>query len=154
MDLLVELKNIIEALDKKKIAYALCGGLALAVYARPRATLDIDIMVEPDLLDEIKDVLSDLGYNIPAAPMFFKNNAIQIHRLTKIDSDSEEHLMVDLLLATPEVRDSWEKRVTVDWDNSSLTVLSPEGLIFLKSLRKSGQDLDDIHYLKELVDEN
>jgi hypothetical protein len=49
VDLLIELKNLIEVFDNNKIDYALCGGLALAVYARPRATLDIDIMVEPDL---------------------------------------------------------------------------------------------------------
>lgn len=35
-----------------------------------------------------------------------------------------------------------------------LKVLSPEGLIMLKSLRNSGQDIDDIEYLKELVDED
>lgn len=54
MDLLVELANLIKVFDEDEIDYALCGGLALAVYAKPRATLDIDIMVQPDYLDEIK----------------------------------------------------------------------------------------------------
>jgi len=48
MDLLEELKKITQNLDKAGIDYALCGGLAIAIYARPRATLDIDIMVQPD----------------------------------------------------------------------------------------------------------
>ena len=47
--------------DKNKIDYALCGGLALAVYARPRATLDIDIMVEPDFLGKVKQIAENLG---------------------------------------------------------------------------------------------
>ncbi len=50
MDLLIELKSTIEAHEKNKIDYALCGRLALAVFARPRATLDIDIMIEPEML--------------------------------------------------------------------------------------------------------
>ena len=44
MDLLEELKKICEKLDQNNIEYALCGGLALAVYAKPRATLDIEYL--------------------------------------------------------------------------------------------------------------
>jgi hypothetical protein len=154
MDLLTELKNLIKALDKEKMDYALCGGLALAVYARPRATLDIDIMVQPDLLDKIKQIVADLGFNIPAIPMTFKGGAIKIHRMTKIDNESGEHLPLDLLIVTPETRLSWDSRISVEWGEGALKVLSPKGLIMLKSLRKSGQDKDDIEYLRELIDED
>lgn len=154
MDLLIELKQLIEAFDKNNIDYALCGGLALAVYARPRATLDIDIMIDPDLLNTVKKVVETLGFTIPAKPMSFKDGAVQIHRMTKIDVESEEHLGLDLLLVTPQTKISWESKISVDWEGGALKVLTPEGLIMLKSLRKSGQDLDDIEYLKELIDED
>lgn len=154
MDLLTELKNIVEVFDKNKIDYALCGGLALAVYARPRATLDIDIMVEPDLLDKIKQAVKKLGFDIPAAPMSFKGGAIQIHRMTKIDNESGEFLALDLLLVTPQIKNSWNSKISVDWEGGRLKVLSPDGLIMLKSIRNSGQDIDDIEYLKELIDEH
>jgi len=154
MDLLIELKNLTEALDKNRMDYALCGGLALAVYARPRATLDIDIMVEPDFLGKIKQIVEDLGFKVPAAPMSFKGGAVQIHRMTKIDDETEEHMVLDLLLVTPQTKISWDSRISVDWEGGKLKVLTPEGLIMLKSLRKSGQDLDDIEYLKELIDED
>jgi hypothetical protein len=154
MDLLLELKNLIKAFDKHKIDYALCGGLALAVYARPRATLDIDIMVEPDLLGRVKQIVENLGFNVPAEPMSFKDGAIQIHRMTKIDEESGEHMVLDLLLVTPQTKTSWDSRIAVDWEGGTLKVLAPKGLIMLKSLRKSGQDIDDIEYLKELIDED
>lgn len=154
MDLITELQNIIEAFDKEKIDYALCGGLALAVYARPRATLDIDIMVEPSLLDKIKQIVEKLGFNIPAMPMTFKGGSVRIQRMTKIDNQSREHLVLDLLIVTPETKPSWDSRVSVEWEGGTLKVLSPKGLIMLKSLRKSGQDMDDIEYLKDLVDED
>lgn len=154
MDLLIELKSLIEAFDKNGIDYALCGGLALAVYARPRATLDIDIMVEPDLLEKIKQIVEALGFNVAAAPMSFKSGAVQIHRMTKIDDETGEHMGLDLLLVTPQIKTSWDSKISVDWEGRKLKVLAPKGLILLKSLRKSGQDIDDIEYLKELIDED
>lgn len=52
MDLLEEVRDLTAKLHSEGIEYALCGGLAMAVYAMPRATLDIDIMVEPGSLFE------------------------------------------------------------------------------------------------------
>ncbi len=152
MNLLIGLKNLIEAFDKNKIDYALCGGLALAIYTRPRGTLAFDIMVEPDLLGKIKQTVEKLGFNMPATPMSFKDGAAQIHRMTKIDDESGEHIMLDLLLVTPQTKFSWDSKISVDWEGGTLKVLSPECLIRLESLRKSGQDIDDIEYLKGLID--
>ena len=92
MDLLVELTSIIKAFNEDEIDYALCGGLALAVYAKPRATLDIDIMVQPDYLERIKKKAEELGFTVHAMPMKFKGGAIQIQRMTKFDDDLGEHL--------------------------------------------------------------
>ena len=85
MDLLVELANIIKAFDEDEIDYALCNGLALAVYAKPRATLDIDIMVQSDCLERIKKKVEELGFTVHAMPMKFKGGAVQIHRMTKFE---------------------------------------------------------------------
>ena len=153
MNLLVELANIIRAFNESEIDYALCGGLALAVYAKPRATLDIDIMVQPDFLDEIKKKVEALGFVIHAIPMKFKEGAIQIHRMTKFDDELGAHLSLDLLIVTPETRLSWDSRITVEWEGGALKVVSPKGLIELKFLRRSGPDEDDITYLTGLLNE-
>ena len=47
-DLLSELRCITDALDVARVDYALCGGVALAIYGIPRATIDIDMLVTPD----------------------------------------------------------------------------------------------------------
>ena len=154
MDLLEELKNLAQKLDQKGIDYALCGGLAIAIYAKPRATLDIDIMVAPDFLSEAKAMALELGFAMSAMPMEFKGGAVKIHRLTKIDKDLGEHLVLDLLIVTPETRKAWDERRIIEWEGGSLKVVSPQGLILLKSLRGSGQDQDDIEYLRSLEDEN
>jgi len=154
LDLIEELKNLTAKLDLLELDYALCGGLALAIYARPRATLDIDIMIESDSLSQTKNAAEDLGFTLSAAPMEFHSGKVKIHRLTKIDEDSGEALVLDLLIVTPETRQAWESRHMVEWEGGSLTVVSPQGLIFLKSLRSSGQDQDDIEYLRSITDED
>jgi len=154
MDILEELKTLTAKLEQAGIEYALCGGLAMAVYALPRATLDIDIMIEPGLLDKAKGAIRELGFTIAAMPMEFHAGKIQIHRFSKIEPDSGETLALDLLLVTPGVRPAWDGRTTVQWEGGIIHVVSPEGLILLKSFRASGQDQDDIRYLESIVDEN
>ena len=154
MDLLEELKKLTAKFDHVGIDYALCGGLALAIYARPRATLDIDILIEVEALSQAEDAASALGFTLHAAPMEFQNGKVKIVRLTKVYKDTGEALVLDLLIVTPAIRNAWESRRAVDWEEGPLKVVSPEGLIFLKSLRRSGQDNDDIEYLRSILDED
>jgi hypothetical protein len=154
MDLLEELKNLTAKLDSEGIEYALCGGLAMAIYAMPRATLDIDIMIELGTLFRTKRAVEDLGFTLSGAPMDFHDGKVQIFRLCKIDAVSAEELVLDLLIVTPETRQVWENRLKVEWEGGSLSVVSPEGLITLKSFRNSGQDQDDIEYLRSITDED
>jgi hypothetical protein len=59
-----------------------------------------------------------------------------------------------MLIVTPETKKAWDDRVKVEWEGGSLKVVSPQGLILLKLLRNSGQDQDDIEYLRSLKDED
>ena len=154
MDLLYELKKLIMRLDEEKIEYALCGGLAMAVYALPRATLDIDIMIELSSLDKTKRAVHELGFTMSAMPMEFHAGEVHIHRVSKIEPGTGEALVLDLLIVTPEIEQAWESCTKVEWEGGSLSLVSPEGLILLKSFRRSGQDQDDIQYLRSIVDED
>ena len=62
--------------------------------------------------------------------------------------------MLDMLLLTPEINEVWETKQMLSWDEGELPVVSPKGLIKLKSIRLSGQDQDDIKNLKDLIDED
>jgi len=61
MDILDELRELIAKLNQEKIEYALCGGLAMAIYALPRATLDIDLLIEAHSLEATRRAVNDLG---------------------------------------------------------------------------------------------
>ena len=148
LDLYDEFKSIVSALEEEGIEYAVCGGLAMAVHGLPRATVDIDLLILAESLDEAKSIVGGLGYTIEAQPMTFHKGAIDIRRLSKIDPSDGDLLMVDFLLVTPAVADAWNNRIRVTSTNGSVFTVSREGLIALKSFRKSGQDMDDIERLK------
>lgn len=154
MDILDELKKLIAKLNAENIQYALCGGLAMAVYALPRATLDIDLLVEESSLEVTRRAVHDLGFTLKAAPMEFHGGKVHIHRVSKIDPGTGEILILDLLIVTPEIKSAWDTRTKVEWEHGNISVVSPEGLILLKSFRRSGQDQDDIDFLRSIIDEN
>ncbi|MEK6301203.1 MAG: hypothetical protein AABO41_10815 [Acidobacteriota bacterium] len=154
LDLYEEFKSIVSALEDRGIEYAVCGGLAMAVHGLPRATIDIDLLILAESLEGAKLVLRGLGYTIEAQPMTFHKGAIEIRRLSKIDPSDGDLLMVDFLLVTPAVEVAWNDRIKVASPKGSVSVVSREGLIVLKSFRRSGQDMDDIERLKGAKDES
>jgi hypothetical protein len=149
IDIHDELRRLVTKLDERNIEYALCGGMAMAVHQRPRFTIDIDLLIQEESLARTIDVARDLGYNIRGKDLSFANGAVEIRRVSKVDPDSGDLLTLDLLLVTPAVRIAWDSRVQADWEDGTLSVVSPAGLIAMKQLRRSGVDMDDIKALEE-----
>ena len=147
-DLEEELRALRDAFAKSEVEYALCGGLAVGVHGFPRATVDIDILILSESEPRVRDLARMRGYVIEARPMSFSRGATEIRRISKIDPDDGEVLMLDLLLVTPAVEDVWQTRERVIWHDADLWVVSREGLIRLKLLRSSDQDLVDIKRLR------
>lgn len=153
LDLFDEFKTMVAALTARGISYAVCGGLAVAVYGLARATVDIDLLIAADSFEEVKEVARALGYTIEAHPVTFASGSIEVRRLSKVDPDAGDLLMMDLLLVTPQIQSVWETRTEVRWESGKMWVVSREGLIALKSLRGNAQDLSDIGRLREVEDE-
>lgn len=150
LDLEQELVAIVDALTTAGVPYALCGGLALAVHGAPRATIDIDLLVRAEDCDRLRDVVGAVGFTVRARPMTFAG-VVQIERISKIDLADGETVMPDLLLVTAELEQVWDARESFSWNGRMLSVLSRDGLISLKTLRSSAQDLADIARLKDLA---
>lgn len=143
-----EFRGVVRAFDESGIAYALCGGLAMAIWDEPRATVDIDLLVREDSLDRCFAALEPLGFVVRALPMTFSGGAIVIQRISKYDTAGGDVLMIDFLVVTAAIEDVWTTRVSAAWEDRRISVVSREGLIKLKSFRSSGRDLDDIRRLK------
>jgi hypothetical protein len=148
MDLTEEFKQVVTAIRHARIEHALCGGFALAAYGIVRATEDIDLLVQEDEVPALSAVLTELGYQREQAPLLFQLGRLTMERFFNPDRQSEDFVIVDLLLVGELTRRAWESRRAVESDLGPLVVVSPAGLIELKSLRGSGQDLDDIAKLR------
>jgi hypothetical protein len=149
LDLIEELRSIITALEAAGVEFAVCGGLAVAIHVAPRATLDVDLLLPNDQLERCKAVAHGLGYGIETGPMRFSGGAVEIHRLSKPDPETGDLLSLDLLAVTPALEAVWASRVRVSWEHGAVPVVSRSGLVEMKRLRGSGQDLDDIRALEE-----
>jgi hypothetical protein len=152
LDLYEELRTLIRALDEHEIDYALCGGIAMAIYNHPRATIDIDLLILADSLGELIKVARDLEYTVRGLDLTLANDTIEIRRVSKIDRETGFVLSLDMLLVTPQIQQIWDARVRANWEDGKLSVVSREGLIALKKLSGRPQDLADIHALTEDAD--
>jgi hypothetical protein len=144
-----QLKELVGLLDRECLPYAICGGLALAVHGKPRATVDIDILVEERDLQKVLSVGKRAGFTIPAGDMNFAGGKIKIRRLSKIAPEyANEVLTLDMLLVTPELKEIWATREERAWDSGKVWVVSREGLIKLKQISGRPNDLRDVETLQ------
>lgn len=128
------------------MAYALCGGLAVSIYAAPRATQDIDLLVAREDLDRAVNALRAIGFEPAGRPMPVAGGRLEIQRLIKIAG--ADILPVDLLLpGDPDLARLLADRVSVPWEGRRLGIVTLEALRVLKRLRGSAQDRADLEAL-------
>jgi hypothetical protein len=122
IDLYDEFRSLIEALEERGIEYALCGGMAMAVYGLTRTTIDIDLIILSESLGAVMVTAKQLGYGLRGKDLSFANGAIEIRRVSKIDSDSGDLLSLDFLLVTTAIESIWDSREEADWQGGRLSV--------------------------------
>ena len=149
IDISDELRVLVTKLDEHEIEYALCGGMAMAIYDRPRFTIDIDLLIEEESLSKAMSIAESLAYDIRGKDLSFADGAVEIRRISKIDPDGGDLLTVDFLLVTPQIREAWDSRLESEWEGRRLSVVSRAGLIALKKLSGRPQDLVDVTELSE-----
>jgi len=142
-----ELTKLTESFEANGIEYAVCGGLAMAIHGFARATLDIDLLILSEDLEKAYKIGEEHEFDIRGLDMSFKERAVEIRRVSKIDDDGEV-LSLDLLLVTPKVQDVWESKTKMSLAGRHYSIVSREGLIKMKTLAGRMQDLADIERLE------
>jgi hypothetical protein len=146
--LLEEFTNLTNALNERNIDYAVCGGWAMAILGFPRATVDIDLLILAENLDEVWQIAQDLGYHIEGLPLSLHDGKIEIRRISKIDRQTKTLITADFLLVTDAIKEVWQSRKSFQWNRGTIQSVSKDGLIFLKRISGSLQDLADIERLE------
>ena len=55
LDIYHEFERLIAALNERRIEYAVCGGLAMAIHGVPRSTIDIDVLINAKTARQITE---------------------------------------------------------------------------------------------------
>lgn len=129
-----------EALDEARIPHAFGGALALAYYAEPRATIDIDVnvFVPTSRLDEINMALAPLGVD-----------TTKEHR-SALERDGQCRLWwgntaVDLFFSYDKVHEAMSRNTRrVPFGDEEFEILSPEHLVVCKASFDRVKDWLDI----------
>lgn len=140
--LLDELKKVVKAFEDAKVDYAVCGGLAMGIQGFPRATMDIDLLIREESVDQAFRIAADLGFSIRGLDISFSDPRLEIRRISKIVDDAV--LCLDFLLVIDEIEDVWTTKERVPFEGQAMTVVSIDGLLTLKRRANRPQDVADI----------
>ncbi len=152
--LIEEFVGIVEAFNQAGIDYAVCGGWAIAIHGKVRATVDIDLMIRAEDLEPAMTLARQRGYDIEGLPLNFDGGETQIRRISKIDKELNELITLDLLLVTPVYEAAWKTRRHVTWNHGEYRVVDVEGMIIMKELAGRPKDAEDLRFLRGEEDES
>ena len=150
-NLFEEFRTLVSALGAGRVPYAICGGIAMSIHAHPRATIDIDLRAPPAAVVSIADELLPHGFvRREHTPTRLAGGEVVMRRLSKVIPGDPDVLVIDVIEVRPGATErAWETRIDTEWGGHSVTVVSRAGLIGLKRLRGSPQDIADIALLEE-----
>jgi hypothetical protein len=134
-----------EGFRQRRIPHAFGGAIALAYYATPRATIDIDVNVflSVDRADEVLGLLEGLG----AEPLSQEEHAqLERDEQVRVHWDATP---VDLFFSYDTLHDSClERRRRMPFgEDDSIHVLAAEDLLLFKALFDRDKDWHDIEEL-------
>lgn len=148
MNIFDEFTEIIKYIEQEKIRYAIVGGVAMAFYAEPRFTQDIDMLLEPNDFDKARRILEQNGYFESAEPWTFKNTHLTLHRFFKVIGNDQ--MLIDLLVAGEKKHlEIIENSLLAQGEHGVAHVAAKADIIWLKKQRNSLQDQADIERLED-----
>lgn len=129
-------------LEEGGIPHAFGGALALAHYAQPRETVDIDVnvFVPVERWPEVRDALAPLGIGV-------EGGEEQLAREGQIKLKWDEN-PVHLFFSCDPLHEEMERRVrTVPCAGGTIPLVAPEHLVIRKTILGSPKDLQDIEQI-------
>lgn len=148
--LLVVIEELLKVFKKHQINLVLMGGIATSVWAKPRATFDIDgiIAISEERLKELLPELQKRGFKFNQKQPFKKIHDLVF--LTLYFPPCKTY--VDLFIARSEFQKEIVKYAReVKYNKINVKVISPEDLILLKLKSGREKDMEDV---REIIIEN
>lgn len=143
-----KIERLHRGLQRASIPHAFGGALALAYYATPRATVDIDVnvFISPDLFGSVATVLRRIGISkIADDPDIVSQGQVRIWW---------ESTPIDLFFSYDEVHEAMRSSVrNVPFGDKTIPILGPEHLIVAKAVFDRRKDWLDIEEMLIALDD-
>jgi hypothetical protein len=135
--MLNRLKGVFASFQEHKVKYLVIGGIAAILHGVPRATFDLDILIEatPQNAGNLLNAMTAAGMGTAAL--------ISAEELLSTEiTVFKDRVRIDVQTSTPGVRleEAWERRETMVFQGQEFYVLSKKDLILTK--RASGREID------------
>ncbi len=143
--MLNRLKDVFKFFQQHEVKYIVIGGIAAVVYGVPRATFDLDILIEATAENarRLLDALLDAGMGTASL-----TNVDEI--LSNEITIFKDRVRIDVQTSTPGLNfeDAWVRRNTMKYQGQLFYVASLEDLISSKRSAGRDVDLEDVRLLE------
>lgn len=142
--MLNRLRDVFSSFQKHDLRYVVIGGIAAVLYGVPRATFDLDILIDaaPDNAQRLLDALLEANFGTAG---LISAQELSAHEITIF----RDRVRIDVQTSTPGIQfsDAWQNRETMNYQGQEFFVLSKSDLIASKKAAGSQIDLDDVRML-------
>ena len=118
--MLDQLQSVLASFQKHEVKYLVIGGIAAVLYGVPRATFDLDILIEPtrENAQRLLDAMTNAG--LGSASLTTADEVI-----SKEITIFTDRVRLDVQTSTPGLRfeDAWNRRVTMTYEGQSFEVV-------------------------------
>lgn len=142
----MDTEQLLKSLKENRVRFAIIGATAFPVHGYSRATLNIDIFIEPEKVnaERTRKALKEFGYDVSD--------------LTVDDLLTKKVLIRQYLIETdihPVVKgvtfeQTWKNRVKARFGKTAVWFAALDDLIKIKKAAARPRDLEDLKYLRRL----
>ena len=129
--------DVFSSLSKLNVRYLVIGGIAVVLHGVPRATFDLDILVEstPDNAQRLLEAFLDAGLGTAALTT---PEELLAHEITIF----QDKVRIDVKTKTPgmEFESAWKNKEVMRYQGQDFFVAGKRDL--LASMKASGRDVD------------
>jgi hypothetical protein len=127
------------------VKYLVIGGIAAVLYGVPRATFDLDVLIEPSAQNAERLLKGMIDAGLGTASLTTVEDL-----LSKEITIFTDRIRLDVQTSTPGLvfADAWARRVTMNYKGQALEVVSLRDLIASKRAAGRDVDLQDVRMLE------
>jgi hypothetical protein len=142
--MLDQLQRVFASFQRNEVKYVVIGGIAAVLYGVPRATFDLDVLIEPSLENAARLLSAMTEAGLGTASLTNPDDV-----LAKEITIFTDRIRLDVQTSTPGIdfEGAWQRRVTMKYKGQVLEVVSLPDLIASKRASGRDVDLDDVRIL-------